>query len=916
MKHRCRDVKLEWFCVWIGLVALFSCESNQLGTDYVGKLRLSLIADTTSLSKGVNGVTKAVNAGEFDAFLTTSDYRICILQETDTMHIYERFDEMPAEVELKEGAYTLIAEKGNNLPAAFENPYFAGSVDFSIRADMSTPIDVTCTLANARITVEYTDDFKEAYSDYTVLLSSAFTSNDLEIAKGETRPAYLQVAKDGSELGVAIRLKKVNEEEEKTYHVPTPLSIERRQNIRLIFKTDGAALEGIGLEVLLDDELTELTLNEGIPDFMWKPFKKPTLSPIDFKDGEEIKISGTYEKNPTIGFVMPAGISSLCIKQWREDQEEEVIYDLATDEGVDAATKKGFHWSVNDIADKNVSGERGKGLLFLQNAISSLEAPSEEGKNYTYHWEFFGKDATGKQQETNTLRMTIVVLPAGVPLITFNGILGTTIVEGDAMPVAMEAHYKADGIIDEGKTTLVINDETYRILPDSATLRSKWGISVKSDNVKTATVTFPKEFSTLLEAPEEGATVTFPKEFSTLLEAPEEGEKTYTFTLHLEDEKGKSAEEVKTQLTVQAPEFTLQTTEGDAFAKRIVLRADLMTGNKEHLFFQYQEEGSGDSWTDVPANLNVEGIQCVDTIKGLTASTEDITSRYCVRAVYQGAKQWFSEAVTVTMETPGSLPNEGLEEWSIAPDANGNTDLGSDADINGLFGLFEKIPYPYRCWEIWQPWTTPGLVAWNTLNVLTTSAGGLHDGLSSDKSRKWTSYVANSGTNRTEGVSGYGALIRTVGWGEGNSATTNGGLGTVKYCTPGELYLGSYDTEAHYGIPFTSRPSGFSFMYKYSRKNADAFIAEMIVLNQEGEEIARADMPSIQVSDSWVSGSVRLKYAGDKKQEKAARMYIRFVSGTSTSTDDLMVYPPASNLSNGEYVGSQLYIDNIQLIYE
>ena len=222
MKHRCKDVKLEWFCVWIGLIALFSCESNQLGTDYVGKLRLSLIADTTSLSKGVNGVTKAVNAGEFDAFLTTSDYRISILQEADTMHVYERFDEMPAEVELKEGAYTLIAEKGNNLPAAFENPYFAGSVDFSIRADMSTPIDVTCTLANARITVEYTDDFKEAYSDYTVLLSSVFTTSDLEIAKGETRPAYLQVAKEGSELGVAIRLKKVNEEEEKTYLCRSP----------------------------------------------------------------------------------------------------------------------------------------------------------------------------------------------------------------------------------------------------------------------------------------------------------------------------------------------------------------------------------------------------------------------------------------------------------------------------------------------------------------------------------------------------------------------------------------------------------------------------------------------------------------------------------------------------------------------
>ena len=491
MKHRCKDVKLEWFCVWIGLVALFSCESNQLGTDYVGKLRLSLIADTTSLSKGVNGVTKAVNAGEFDAFLTTSDYRISILQEADTMHVYERFDEMPAEVELKEGAYTLIAEKGNNLPAAFENPYFAGSVDFSIRADMSTPIDVTCTLANARITVEYTDDFKEAYSDYTVLLSSAFTSNDLEIAKGETRPAYLQVAKEGSELGVAIRLKKVNEEEEKTYHVPTPLSIERRQNIRLIFKTDGAALEGIGLEVLLDDELTELTLNEGIPDFMWKPFEKPTLSPDGFQDMEELTINdGDLEKELSVGFVMPAGISSLCIKQWREDKEEDVItYDLATDEGVAAALDSYFKWTVNNRLNGNVKEERKAGQLFLKDAINSLAPPAEEGQTYTYHWEFSGVDATGKGHETNTLHLTIVVQPAGMPIITVDGFSAPVIVEGDAMSKGAEVHYKAGSGIDETKTSLVVNkgeeSETYQLFDNShRTSLKELGIDVQAMAVK------------------------------------------------------------------------------------------------------------------------------------------------------------------------------------------------------------------------------------------------------------------------------------------------------------------------------------------------------------------------------------------------------------------------------------------------
>ena len=881
MKYRCRDVKLEWFCVWIGLVALFSCESNQLGTDYVGKLRLSLIADTTSLSKGVNGVTKAVNAGEFDAFLTTSDYRISILQEADTMHVYERFDEMPAEVELKEGAYTLIAEKGNNLPAAFENPYFAGSVDFSIRADMSTPIDVTCTLANARITVEYTDDFKEAYSDYTVLLSSAFTSNDLEIAKEETRPAYLQVAKDGSELGVAIRLKKVNEEEEKTYHVPTPLSIERRQNIRLIFKTDGAALEGIGLEVLLDDELTELTLNEGIPDFMWKPFKKPTLSPIDFKDGEEIKISGTYEKNPTIGFVMPAGISSLCIKQWREDQEEEVIYDLATDEGVNDATKNGFHWSVNDKDDKNLSGERGKGLLALQNAISSLEAPSEEGKNYTYHWEFFGKDATGKQQETNTLRMTIVVLPAGVPLITFNGILETTIVEGDAMPVAMEAHYKADGIIDEGKTTLVINDETYRILPDSATLRSKWGISVKSDNVKTATVTFPKEFSTLLEA-------------------PEEGEKTYTFTLHLEDKKGKHFEMEKT-LTVQAPVFELtpSANDGDAFARRAILRAKVSNGtHPEHLMFQWRKVGEN-AWINQKGAYQTEEI--CDTLKNLTAGGE----QYEVRAIYREKENRVTEPIIITTEDVVDLEDGSFEDWHS--EVVYSASLGSGGSLPGGIDIYQ-----------WWPYVEGSSSWWSTRNALTTSQ------------RSGTSYYyrAYSGTVPTDnGYSGKAAEISSLGFGAGSTYFQGSGGWTAEKRAAGMLFIGSHsateegESEAFdYGHEFAVRPTGFKFFYKFKALNSESFRAYMVVENREQgvvTELGRGELLSNQEQTSFVEAQVNVKYSNTSL--KATHMYIVFVSSTAETPSLEVITGSASDFSgnnDSRFVGNVLTIDEVQLIYE
>lgn len=84
---------------------LFACDSNQSESMGVGKMRLSLFADTTSLRKGVDNMTKATIADEFESFLSTDDYRVFLLQGTDTLQSYIRFDEMPSEIELKEGVY-------------------------------------------------------------------------------------------------------------------------------------------------------------------------------------------------------------------------------------------------------------------------------------------------------------------------------------------------------------------------------------------------------------------------------------------------------------------------------------------------------------------------------------------------------------------------------------------------------------------------------------------------------------------------------------------------------------------------------------------------------------------------------------------------------------------------------------------
>ena len=393
-----------------------ACTNVKDGTmAHVGKLRLNLVADTTSQGKGINsGLTKAVS-DEFERFLSVDDYRIQILSSQDTIKSYDRFGNMPSEIELPEGDYRLVASNGDDLPAAFENPYFEGNSSFVVKESMDTPLEVVCSLGNARVMIEYTSVFQEAYEDYAVLLSSPFIADEFEIAKEESRPAYLQVAKEGTDMTVRIRVQKRGEEQSSTYLVPNKIKLERRQNVHLIFKTDGGAFNGIGLDVVLDNELTDKDIPIDIPDFMWEEFTKPELYPVHFKSEDEVEVpvvDGESGNGMTVGFKMLAGVGSLQIKYWRDDlhEEEAEIIDLATDEGVAKAIAQKFSWQSGEKQNLNLKNIK-SGQIFLWDALNNLEAPSpEEGVPfYLYHFSIQGHNANDKPKYTDIVKFDVKV---------------------------------------------------------------------------------------------------------------------------------------------------------------------------------------------------------------------------------------------------------------------------------------------------------------------------------------------------------------------------------------------------------------------------------------------------------------------------------------------------------------------------
>ena len=251
-----------------------------------------------------------------------------------------------------------------------------------------------------------------------------------------------------------------------------------------------------------------------------------------------------------------------------------------------------------------------------------------------------------------------------------------------------------------------------------------------------------------------------------------------------------------------------------------------------------------------------------------------------------GSKQ---QTVTFTTEAATQLPNGNMESWSIS-------DKGSN-------------------WDLYVP------ASWGTNNPMTTSQG-------SD-----LGYCRVSGTqSTTDSKSGNAALVRTNGWGSGNTAIGSMS-GVMKYGDAGLLHLGSSRSERpsgysdvegpistddlNCGMAFASRPASMTFWYKYTPKNgSDHGVAEIYVYGMGGTLLAKATKDLTSVG-SYTEVTLPLTYAANAG--KASTIYVKFLSTYDSSflakNSDNYTPPSFGNLGRGMYYGSQLYIDEITLNY-
>ena len=131
------------------------------------------------LSDGQGAVTIGLESkGEFTPVLKSENvevgnFYVEICKGTSVIKRYEKYSEVPNAVEITPGVYTISAGSHGNDPAAFDQPIFFGSGEFTVLAGKVVPANITCTLQNMKVTIKYTEAFaKEISENFEIAVSN------------------------------------------------------------------------------------------------------------------------------------------------------------------------------------------------------------------------------------------------------------------------------------------------------------------------------------------------------------------------------------------------------------------------------------------------------------------------------------------------------------------------------------------------------------------------------------------------------------------------------------------------------------------------------------------------------------------------------------------------------------------------
>lgn len=321
---------------------------------------------------------------------------------TDVLKEYATADEVPSSITVPVGEYTISSHSPGTLEKQMSAPYYTGSTDITVTKDVASQVDIVCRMANSRIQMLYGEDFKEAFSEWTITIDDG-SEMALSYTQANLTPdaIYWHFDDDVTAITVNIKAKTVEGNtvtESRTFRKSD--AAENYEEVGDAF-TGGDALEiKMGTVESSTGDLTGITITTNIT------FEN---------ESESVEIPTTDPDEPGEGGgdpVEPGEASIICMGKINTDAESEVnIFETGVEYSMEAQNwpetnvlittpaglkslkitiiggNEGFQGICDEIGFKDFEliGEGGKALSDLLNEFGiTLPMPEANSTSYTF----------------------------------------------------------------------------------------------------------------------------------------------------------------------------------------------------------------------------------------------------------------------------------------------------------------------------------------------------------------------------------------------------------------------------------------------------------------------------------------------------------------------------------------------------
>ncbi len=222
--------------ILLAAVFCFSCQSNETVSDE-GCLRI--LAETTGIT---SRVIEGYNPKQLAVQIVNASG--VTVESTDDFSEWETAGKT---FRLAPGTYTIKAASYgfDGSESGFDVPYYAGSVQATVKAGTTTVANLTCTLANVKVSVEFDETFKSAFKSANAVVKSAVSgvASQTFVMGETTKTAYFPVGNLTSTITVVNKL-------DKTYSAENVVdNVKARDWVKFVYKAKETGTGGVKVDI-------------------------------------------------------------------------------------------------------------------------------------------------------------------------------------------------------------------------------------------------------------------------------------------------------------------------------------------------------------------------------------------------------------------------------------------------------------------------------------------------------------------------------------------------------------------------------------------------------------------------------------------------------------------------------------------